>query len=133
MENLIYRILFSYTAFGGPLYKFYASWSSEECIVNYEIESVYPDRKEKGSLDKSNSLLFLKLYDNLINNRDEASVDPEKVFEFIYDVPTCQLLISEGLRNFELDEWQTLNELYDMKPLYDMILICDNKANFLEE
>lgn len=133
MDDLVYRIMFSYTAFGGPLYKFYAKWTEKEGVVNYEIESVYPDRKEKGTLDEKQSMLFLAKYNCLINNKEKATYDVEKIFEHYEDVPTFQLVLSEGLREIELDTWQWNTELYDVKPLYEMILICDDKADFLKD
>lgn len=133
MDDLVYRILFNYSAFGGPLYKFYAKWSEKEGIVNYEIESVYPDRKEKGTLDEKQSKLFLEKYYCLIDNKEEATYETEKEFEYIHDAPSFQLILSEGLSEFELDTWQWNTELYDVKPLYEMILICDDKADFLKD
>lgn len=131
MENLVFRILFSYTAFGGPLYKFYATWSQKEGVVRYEIESCYPDRVKKGELDEEKSKLFLFNYDNLIQNRDDAITELDKIFEVYHDAPMYQLVLSEGLNNYELDEWQERTALYDTKPLFDMILICDDEADFL--
>lgn len=131
MENYINRVLFGYTAFTGPIYKFYATWNEEEGIVSYEINSLHPDYNKKATLDKEKSDLFLNTFYELEENRnsDEYVINEEERY---LDSPSFQLVLSQGPADFEFDEWQYGIEPYNVKPLFEMIKICDEDANFLD-
>lgn len=135
MEDKTFALIFTYNCFGGPYYKFFARWSYDDYTVCYHYECCYPDstRMHSDDLNLNDCTEFHKKYDQLIANKEETIVDPNKEFDIIHDAPMCQLVISEGLYFCDVEEWQVGNEFFDVKPLYDMILICDKEATFLIE
>lgn len=132
MEKFVYRVMLGYTAFIGPMYKFYATWTEKEGLISYEIESCHPDYSSKGTLDKKQSKLFIKEFYNFIDNKENSSSDPQEIYERYLDVPSFQLVTSQGFHEYELEQWSYGTEPYDMNPLYNMILVCDDKAEFLK-
>lgn len=122
------RILFGYSAFVGPLYKFYASWENDDSLVNYEFESIHPDYSKKGTLSKEESAKFIHLIYKYEENKSDAylnnKVDPNTDV-IIMDAPTFQFVSSYDVHEFEIDTWQYGNGEYDRTPLLDAINICD--------
>lgn len=129
MENYINRILFTYSAFRGPLYNFYATWTGEDSVVSIEVQSFNPDYIEKYDLDFEKSELFLKTFYDFIENNEDKIINES---EWFVDVPTCQLVISQGISDIDNYHWQTNNAPFDEQMLFDLIRIGDNKADFLK-